>query len=213
MAQLEKDRYIAVIDQDKVTDEVRDIAVKYDPLNRSGRGEGFHVDDDGELHIDQENVMEEHRLIQKKVPNDAVRIVRLPTEEGRLVHQYGENAFRLYELPTPVEGQVVGMLGRNGTGKSTALKILAGLLEPNLGDYDADAGWETAIEEFRGEEVQNHLEALAAAEVTAAYKPQQVDRIPEQRSGTVQELLAERDGRGRLDAYMDRLDLEAIADR
>ncbi|MFB6076497.1 MAG: ribosome biogenesis/translation initiation ATPase RLI, partial [Candidatus Nanohaloarchaea archaeon] len=73
----DKERFIAVIDQDKVTDEVRDIATKYDPLNRSGRGEGFHVDDDGELHIDDEMVMEEHKLIEKKIPNDAVQIVRL----------------------------------------------------------------------------------------------------------------------------------------
>jgi ATP-binding cassette subfamily E protein 1 len=122
----QKDKYVAVIDQDKVTDEVRDIALKYDPLNRSGRGEGFHVTDEGELHIDDENVMEEHKLIEKKIPNDAIKILRLPAERGQLVHQYGENSFRLYEMPAPVHGRVIGLLGRNGVGKSTALHILAG---------------------------------------------------------------------------------------
>ncbi|MDY6774141.1 MAG: ribosome biogenesis/translation initiation ATPase RLI, partial [Candidatus Nanohaloarchaea archaeon] len=213
MPELEKGRYIAVIDQDKVTEEVRDIATKYDPLNRSGRGEGFHVDDEGELHIDQENVMEEHRLIEKKIPNDAVRIMRLPTEEGQLVHQYDQNGFRLYELPAPVEGKVVGLLGRNGTGKSTALRILAGLLKPNLGDFEGERDWDEIIGEFRGQRIQNHLEALKEGEVEAAYKPQQVDRIPEGNKGTVQELLEENDGRGELENLMERLELEEIADR
>ncbi|MDY6769202.1 MAG: ribosome biogenesis/translation initiation ATPase RLI [Candidatus Nanohaloarchaea archaeon] len=213
MDDLEKGKYIAIVDQDKVTDEVRDIATKYDPLNRSGRGEGFHVDDDGELHIDDENVMEEHRLIEKKIPNDAIKIVRLPTEEGQLVHQYAQNGFRLHELPAPVEGKVVGLLGRNGTGKSTALKILAGLLKPNLGNYDEDVSWDELIQQFRGTEIQNHLEALKEGEVEAAYKPQQVDRIPEENAGTVQELLEANDERNALDELVERLELDAVADR
>jgi ATP-binding cassette subfamily E protein 1 len=72
--------YVAIIDQDKVTDEVRDIALKYDPLNRSGK-EGFHVTDDGELHIDDVFVMKEHKLIEKKIPNDAIEIVPLPSPQ------------------------------------------------------------------------------------------------------------------------------------
>jgi ATP-binding cassette, sub-family E, member 1 len=39
-------------------------------------------------------------------------------------------------LPTPIPGEVLGILGMNGTGKSTALKILSGDLEPNLGNYE-----------------------------------------------------------------------------
>lgn len=34
-------------------------------------------------------------------------------------------------MPRP--GQVLGLVGQNGTGKSTALKILAGKCKPNLG--------------------------------------------------------------------------------
>ena len=37
-------------------------------------------------------------------------------------------------MPRP--GQVLGLVGSNGTGKSTALKILAGKLKPNLGKFD-----------------------------------------------------------------------------
>ncbi len=206
----QKERYIAVIDQEQVTDEVRDIALKYDPLNRSGRGEGFHVTDDGELHIDDEMVMESHRLIQKKIPNEAIKILRLPTETGELVHQYGDNGFRLYNLPAPVEGNVVGLLGRNGTGKTTALKILAGLLKPNLGE-DEERDWDTIIHEFRGTAIQNHLESLKAGEVEAAYKPQQVEDIPGRYEGTVRDLLEEQPGD--LDDVVDALDLETVLDR
>lgn len=155
--------YIAIIDQDEVTDEVRDIAVKYDPLNRSGR-EGFHVTDDGELHIDDALVMNEHKLIEKKIPNDAIEIVLLPSATGQLVHQYGENGFRLYELPAPEDGSVVGLLGRNGIGKSTALQLIAGKLRPNFGDSSEIAGWDDAIQAFRGTVLQQHLERLSRLE-------------------------------------------------
>lgn len=37
-------------------------------------------------------------------------------------------------MPRP--GQVLGLVGTNGIGKSTALKILAGKLKPNLGRFN-----------------------------------------------------------------------------
>lgn len=37
-------------------------------------------------------------------------------------------------MPRP--GQVLGLVGSNGIGKSTALKILAGKLKPNLGKFE-----------------------------------------------------------------------------
>jgi len=104
--------YTAIIDQDSVTDEIKDIAVKYDPLNRSGK-EGFHVTDDGELHIDEHKVMREHRIIQNKIPNDSIEIVELPSASGTEIHKYGKNGFRLFELPVPETGQIVGLLGLN----------------------------------------------------------------------------------------------------
>lgn len=209
----QKDKYVAVIDQDLVTDEVRDIALKYDPLNRSGRGEGFHVTDDGELHIDDENVMEEHKLIEKKIPNDAIKILRLPAERGQLVHQYGENTFRLYELPSPVDGKVVGLLGRNGVGKSTALNILAGQLKPNLGAFREERDWDEIIREFRGTEVQRYLERLKDGEVSAAYKPQHVDMIPQKYEGKVRALLERNDERDALERITASMDLKGVLDR
>ncbi|MEE9490144.1 MAG: 4Fe-4S binding protein, partial [Thermoplasmata archaeon] len=54
-----------------------------------------------------------------KCPFDAIRIVGLPKElEKEIVHQYGVNGFRLYRLPTPHQGEVMGILGPNGIGKT-----------------------------------------------------------------------------------------------
>ncbi|UHQ97995.1 ribosome biogenesis/translation initiation ATPase RLI (plasmid) [Natrinema zhouii] len=202
--------YIAIIDQDEVIDEVRDIAVKYDPLNRSGR-EGFHVTDDGELHIDDALVMNEHKLIEKKIPNDAIEIVPLPSATGQLVHQYGENGFRLYELPAPEDGSIVGLLGRNGIGKSTALQLIAGKLRPNFGDSSEIAGWDDAIQAFRGTVLQQHLERLRNDEVTAAYKPQRVDLPSSIEDETVRERLAAQENR--TEDIVATLQLDAILDR
>src|SRR6185295_6640781 len=35
-------------------------------------------------------------------------------------------------------GEVLGLLGRNGSGKSTIVKILTGLLQPTSGDVEID---------------------------------------------------------------------------
>ena len=207
-----EDKFVAIIDQDQVTDEVRNIALKYDPLNQGGRDEGFHINENGELRIDDSKVMEEHKLIANKIPNNAIRIVRLPAERGTLIHQYGENGFRLYELPAPAENRVVGLLGPNGVGKSTALRILGGLLKPNLGHGEDEPDWDSIVRAFRGTAVQNYVERLRDSTITAAYKPQRVDLIPEQYDGTVHELLSEGNDRNRPD-ILALLDLEGVVDQ
>lgn len=46
-------------------------------------------------------------------------------------------------LPIPRPGEVLGLVGTNGIGKSTALKILAGKQKPNLGKYDVSVSCRT----------------------------------------------------------------------
>lgn len=73
----------------------------------------------------------------RRCPFEAIAIINLPTNlETQVTHRYNANAFKLHRLPTPRPGQVLGLVGTNGIGKSTALKILAGKLKPNLGRYD-----------------------------------------------------------------------------
>src|SRR6266404_5142896 len=72
-----------------------------------------------------------------RCPFEAITIINLPTNLASAVtHRYTANSFKLHRLPIPRPGQVLGLVGTNGIGKSTALKILAGKLKPNLGRYD-----------------------------------------------------------------------------
>lgn len=72
-----------------------------------------------------------------RCPFEAIAIINLPTNlDSEVTHRYTANSFKLHRLPTPRPGQVLGLVGTNGIGKSTALKILAGKLKPNLGRYD-----------------------------------------------------------------------------
>ena len=84
----------------------------------------------------------------KKCPFDAIDIVSLPEELEHPTHRYGRNGFALYGLPIPVEGKVTGILGANGIGKSTAIKILSGQLRPNLGNFDTEVAWDEILGQF-----------------------------------------------------------------
>lgn len=42
----------------------------------------------------------------RKCPANAIKIINLPHEAGKLIFQYGVNAFRLYNLPLPKKGQL-----------------------------------------------------------------------------------------------------------
>lgn len=71
---------------------------------------------------------------KKGCPFDAVKMVQIPNElEGEQVHRYGENGFRLYRLPRLRQNTVIGILGRNGIGKSTLVAILKGNIVPPCG--------------------------------------------------------------------------------
>jgi translation initiation factor RLI1 len=75
--------------------------------------------------------------MRSRCPFEAISIINLPTNLASAVtHRYTANSFKLHRLPTPRPGQVLGLVGTNGIGKSTALKVLAGKLKPNLGRYD-----------------------------------------------------------------------------
>jgi ATP-binding cassette subfamily E protein 1 len=115
-----------------------------------------------------------------KCPFDAIKILNTPqADESEIVHRYGYNGFRLYRLPIPLPTGITGLLGANGIGKSTALRILAGVEIPNLGDFDHPGSWEPVLAHYRGTALHAHFERLARGTLKAVVKPQYVDRLAE----------------------------------
>ncbi len=143
----------------------------------------------------------------KKCPFKAISIVNLPERlEGKEVHRYGKNGFVLYNLPIPKKGYVVGLLGANGTGKTTAVKILSGQIRPNLGKDEAS--WDEIFERFSGTELIDYLKALADGKIRTAVKPQYIEAIPKVYRGKAEELLKRVDEIGKADEYVSKLGLE-----
>ncbi|KAG7340041.1 ABC transporter-like protein [Nitzschia inconspicua] len=134
----------------------------------------------------------------KKCPFEAINIINLPKDlERNTTHRFGPNAFKLHRLPTPRPGQVLGLVGTNGIGKSTALKILSGKCKPNLGRYEHPPDWEEILVHFRGSELQNYFTQILEDKMKATIKPQYVDAIPRSANvkGAVGDILKQRDDR------------------
>ncbi|WP_331236053.1 ribosome biogenesis/translation initiation ATPase RLI [Natronorarus salvus] len=217
---------IAVVDLDRCQpDRCNYECANYCPPNRTGkecitlRGDAA---EEGEIEgtPDQVKISEEICLGEtcgicvEKCPFDAIEIINLPQELTEdPVHRYGENAFSLYGLPVPVDGQVTGLLGPNGIGKSTAVRILAGEMTPNLGQYVEEPSWEAVLDAYRGTELQEYIEGVRDGEVTVARKPQYVDGIPDQFDGTTIDLLSRTDERDVLDDLVERLSIAPVIDQ
>ncbi|KAJ3175242.1 ATP-binding cassette sub- E member 1 [Geranomyces variabilis] len=150
----------------------------------------------------------------KKCPFGAIHIINLPTNlERDTTHRYSANAFKLHRLPVPRPGQVLGLVGTNGIGKSTALKILAGQLKPNLGRFDEPPDWEDILKYFRGSELQNYFTKVLEDNLKAIIKPQYVDNIPKAIKGKVDELITRKLERDNKAFLIDQLDLADVLDR
>lgn len=145
----------------------------------------------------------------KRCPFGAIEIINLPSNLDKdTIHRYGPNSFKLHRLPTPRPGQVLGLVGTNGIGKSTALKILADKIKPNLGDWTKlEPRWTDILPYFRGSELQNYFTKFIQNELKAVIKPQYVDLIPKAFKGSVQEALNKKNETGRLEEFCEMLDL------
>lgn len=150
----------------------------------------------------------------KKCPFEAISIINLPKNlEKDTTHRYGPNSFKLHRLPMPRPGQVLGLVGTNGIGKSTALKVLAGKLKPNLGRFDNPPDWQEILTYFRGSELQNYFVKILEDNLKAIIKPQYVDHIPRAVKGQVEKILAGKDERKVQAQICEDLDLTKLGTR
>lgn len=145
----------------------------------------------------------------KKCPFVAITIVNLAEElKEAKIHQYGKNGFRLYRLPIPRKATVVGLVGRNGIGKTTALGILSGTLKPNLGEFENPPDWEMIADHFQGTELKRHFDEIANKKLRVSFKPQAVYNVAKVWKNDALSLLKQVDERGARDELIHKLNLE-----
>lgn len=200
---------IAVIDREKChPSECGDyLCKKLCPVNRSGADCIFPGEDKGQKARIDEMLCTGCGICQNRCPFEAIAIINLPEQLNKPpVHRYGQNLFELFSLPTIKENTITGIVGRNGIGKSTALKIMSNMIKPNLGKWDDPPEFKEVINYFKGSETQKFMERLQNKEISLSYKPQQVDLIPKTFHGTVKELLARID-EGKVTEIAEKLQL------
>lgn len=205
---------VAVLDEDLCKPKKCGLeCIVYCPVNKTGGECIIQREDDGKAVI-SEDLCTGCGICVKKCPFEAIVIVNLAKELGdHKIHQYGINSFRLYHLPTPKKGTVIGLLGRNGMGKSTIINILSGNIRPNLGKYDnQQLAWDDILDNFRGTELKSHFEKISSGTLRVSIKPQLVYLIPKTFKGTARELLKKYDERHVFDTLVNDLGLTNILD-
>ncbi|MCC6057552.1 MAG: ribosome biogenesis/translation initiation ATPase RLI [Desulfurococcaceae archaeon] len=150
----------------------------------------------------------------KKCPFKAISIVNLPEEvEEKLVHRYGPNAFKLYGLPIPIRGKFVAVIGPNGVGKTTALRILSGNLIPNFGRYDAEPQKDYVLNRFKGTQLYTYFYDLYYNKLKVVLKIQYIEYIPKYVKGVPRSILMKVDERGIMRDIVTLLNMEYMLDK
>jgi len=188
---------VGVLDQDLCQPQKCGLeCIKYCPVNKSG-SECVTINEESKKAQIDEDICNGCGICVKVCPFDAITIVNLASELATdKIHQYGPNSFRLFRLPTPRKGEVVGLLGRNGMGKSTVVNILSGKLKPNLGKYENPPEWDEIFKHYSGTELKQHFQKIEQNQIRASIKPQQIQHLAEAFDGTGNELLDKYDERG-----------------
>ena len=205
---------ISILDKDKCQPKKCDyLCIHYCPGVRMEE-DTIVVDEKTKKPLISEQLCQGCGICTNRCPFDAVTIINLPEAIGEPIHRFGQNQFELFGLPSLMEGQVLGLLGQNGIGKSTIMRILSGELIPNFGEFDeTPENWDKVIEYYKGSALQNYFKSLSEGEIKTILKPQMVDQLPKVVKGKVKDLLSNVDERGKFDYVCEELDLENVLNR
>jgi ATP-binding cassette, sub-family E, member 1 len=206
---------IAVLLQDRCQPrKCQQECIRFCPPVRAGVIDTIKMDPDKGKPVISEELCIGCGICVNKCPFNAIRIIGLPEAlETDLVHQYGKNGFRLFRLPVPRLGAATGILGPNGMGKTSAIRILSGEEVPNLGAWESPPSWDAILAKYKGTELGEYLKAVVDKGIRTARKPQYVDQLPKAFKGRVRELLKKADTDGRWDLVVPRLNIGHVLDR
>ncbi|MBT4731007.1 ribosome biogenesis/translation initiation ATPase RLI [Candidatus Woesearchaeota archaeon] len=214
-------RRIAIIEQDKChPDKCGNLlCARLCPVNRKGE------DCISKNTLTKKAMIDEKQcsgcgICPKRCPFEAIHIINLPEKlEGEPIHRFGRNSFELFNLPTIKPGSVVGLIGRNGIGKSTAFEVLAGNITPNNGNYDTELTEEnikllkeSILQKYSNSQIGEYFTKVFDKKITISYKPQRIELLPKLFSGKVIDLLEKVDEKGKVNEMMDLLELTQVKD-
>ncbi len=205
---------VAVFDKDKCKpDDCNIICAKICPKVKN-RIEAIKIDEETGEPVIVENLCSGCGICVKKCPFKVIQIINVPEEiEQECSHRYGKNTFKLYRLPTPNNEMITGLIGKNGTGKTTALRIFSGEFSPNLGNFRSPPDWKDIQRHYRGTILQSYFEKVSNGKIKVSYKPQYIDEIPKVVNGKVFDVLESVDEQNKLKNILQNLELDKISNR
>lgn len=188
--------------------------IKYCPRVRTG-DKTIVLNPDGKSVLITESLCSGEGICVKKCPFNAISIVNLPDPlRNQVTYRYGPDQFSVFRMAIPKKGKVLGLIGQNGIGKSTMLKVLSGDLKLNLGRFGDNSPEDSEIiNYFKGSELQQYFTNLRDKKIKIIHKPQNITSIPKFVSGKVHELLEKNDVSSKLDMISEKLNLTEILDR
>ena len=187
--------------------------IKYCPRVRTG-DETIVLKEDGFPHLNP-LLCSGCGICVKKCPFHCYTIVNVPEKlDSEVTHKYAEDSFTLFRMLLPSKGRVLGVIGQNGIGKSTAMNILSGHQKMNLGLLeDKTPDWDQIINHFKGSILQDYLKSLKENSLKIVHKPQEITNIPKYVKGKVKDLLKKIAKTQNMEHIVSALSLETILDR
>ncbi|MFW9923441.1 MAG: ribosome biogenesis/translation initiation ATPase RLI [Candidatus Thorarchaeota archaeon] len=187
--------------------------IKICPLNKKGRKVVYPDNVTKKARIDSKKCIA-CGICVNKCPTHAIAMVGLPVElKETPVHQYDENAFRLYGLPFLTKGKVAGMIGANGIGKTTVLDILAGKLIPNGGEYEVEKhDWDYVLNNIKLSVLKSYFKALKERKIKVSYKEQVLTKFVSEKD-PIGVILEREDELGRSRGLIKDLQLQSLLEK